>query len=80
MQPEKIEPVFDAKAFLKTLTRRPGVYKMMNVKGDVLYIGKAKNLKNRVSSYFRTQSASPKQQAMVSRIGSIEVTVTHTEG
>jgi excinuclease ABC subunit C len=41
---------FDVKGFLKTLTPRPGVYKMLNQQGEVLYIGKAKNLKNRVSS------------------------------
>jgi len=71
---------FDVKGFLKTLTPRPGVYKMLNQKGEVLYIGKAKNLKNRVSSYFRSQTASPKQQAMVSHVADIEVTVTHSEG
>lgn len=71
---------FDIKAFLKTLTRRPGIYKMLDAKGEVIYVGKAKNLKNRVLSYFRSHSASPKQQAMVSKIAKLEVTVTHTEG
>lgn len=71
---------FDAKAFLKTLTQRPGIYKMLDEKGEIIYIGKAKNLKNRVSSYFRSQNASPKQQAMVAKVAGIEVTVTHTEG
>ncbi|GAB4254046.1 MAG: excinuclease ABC subunit UvrC [Methylomicrobium sp.] len=71
---------FDVTAFLKTLTDRPGIYKMLNEKGDIIYIGKAKNLKNRVSSYFRTQSASPKQQAMIAQLASIEVMVTHSEG
>jgi excinuclease ABC subunit C len=71
---------FDAKAFLKTLTKRPGIYKMQSVDGEVLYIGKAKNLKNRVSSYFNKQNRSPKQQVMVSRIVTIDITVTHTEG
>ena len=71
---------FDVKAFLKTLTERPGIYKMLNKKGEIIYIGKAKNLKNRVSSYFRTQTATPKQQAMVSKVAAIDVTVTHTEG
>ncbi|MDD2761517.1 MAG: excinuclease ABC subunit UvrC [Methylomonas sp.] len=75
-----LSPDFDIKAFLKTLTQRPGIYKMLNDKGEIIYIGKAKNLKNRVSSYFRSQSTSPKQQAMVSKVVSIEVTVTHTEG
>ena len=71
---------FDIQNFLKNLTKRPGIYKMLNEKGDIIYIGKAKNLKNRVSSYFRKTTASPKQQAMVVKITSIEVTVTHTEG
>ncbi len=71
---------FDAKAFIKTLTQRPGIYKMLGDKGEIIYIGKAKNLKNRVSSYFRSNAASPKQQAMVAKVAGIEVTVTHTEG
>ncbi len=71
---------FDSKAFLKSLTKRPGIYKMLDDKGEILYIGKAKNLKNRVASYFNKQTASPKQQTMVARIASVEVTVTHTEG
>ena len=53
---------------------------MLNDQGEIIYIGKAKNLKNRVSSYFKKQSASTKQQAMVAKIAAIEVTVTHTEG
>ena len=70
---------FDSKAFLKNLTQRPGIYKMLNDRGDIIYIGKAKNLKNRVSSYFRNQNASPKQQAMVAKIAAIEIAITHTE-
>lgn len=53
---------------------------MLDDKGEVIYIGKAKNLKNRVSTYFNNQIASPKQQTMVARVANIEVTVTHTEG
>lgn len=71
---------FDVKAFLENLTQRPGIYKMLNDKAEIIYIGKAKNLKNRVSSYFRNQAASPKQQSMVAKIAGIEVTVTRTEG
>jgi len=71
---------FDIHAFLQTLTQRPGIYKMMDEAGVVIYVGKAKNLKKRVSSYFLNKDAPPKQQAMVARIASIEVTVTHTEG
>jgi len=80
VSPELPENSFDVKAFLKNLTTRPGIYKMFNDQGEIIYIGKAKNLKNRVSSYFKKQTASTKQQAMVSRIANIEVTVTHTEG
>jgi excinuclease ABC subunit C len=72
-------PTFDSKTFLNTLTQRPGIYKMFNAQGEIIYIGKAKNLKNRVSSYFKTQSASLKQQTMVTKVATIEVTVTHTE-
>ncbi|PPD32630.1 MAG: excinuclease ABC subunit C [Methylomonas sp.] len=71
---------FDSKAFLKTLTQRPGIYKMLDTKGEIIYIGKAKNLKNRVSSYFRSTAASAKQVAMIAKVATIEVTVTHTEG
>jgi len=71
---------FDIDEFLKNLTRLPGIYKMLNDKGDIIYIGKAKNLKNRVTSNFRKGAASPKQQVMVAKIVRIEITVTHTEG
>ena len=71
---------FDAPAFLKKLTTRPGIYKMLNEKGEIIYIGKAKNLKNRVSSYFKNNTSSIKQRVMVAKVAAIEVTVTHTEG
>ena len=80
MDSEVSENSFDASAFLKNLTTRPGIYKMLNDKGEIIYIGKAKNLKNRVSSYFKTQTTSIKQQVMVAKVAAIEVTVTHTEG
>jgi excinuclease ABC subunit C len=70
---------FDSATFLKTLTTQPGIYKMLNAQGDIIYIGKAKNLKNRVSSYFKASAANPKQQLMVAKIAAIEVTVTETE-
>ena len=69
---------FDAEAFLRTLTSRPGVYRMLDEKEQVLYVGKAKNLKKRVSSYF-ARALNRRLQLMVSRIASIEVIVTHTE-
>ncbi|MFI0413995.1 MAG: excinuclease ABC subunit UvrC [Candidatus Thiodiazotropha sp.] len=69
---------FDHTAFLKTLTTRPGVYRMVNAEGNVLYVGKARNLKKRVSSYF-TRSLNRRIQIMVGQIARIEVIVTHTE-
>ncbi len=80
MSSEISENSFDSAAFLKNLTTRPGIYTMLNDKGEIIYIGKAKNLKNRVSSYFKKQTASIKQQVMVAKVAAIEVTITHTEG
>ncbi len=70
---------FDHKTFLKHLTTRAGVYQMHDDTGEVIYIGKAKNLKNRVSSYFSARGLSAKTLALVSRIARIDVTVTQTE-
>ena len=70
---------FDAKAFLKTLTVLPGVYRMLDAKGEVLYIGKARNLKNRVSNYFRSNPTSAKIRSLIAQVCHIEITVTHTE-
>ncbi len=70
---------FDAKKFVKHLTGRPGVYQMLDCNGKVIYVGKAKNLKKRVSSYFQRSGLAPKVQALVKHINNIEVTVTHTE-
>jgi len=70
---------FDSKAFLRQLTVRPGVYQMYDAAGELLYIGKAKNLKNRVSSYFRSTGLSIKTQALVSKIANIEITVTNSD-
>ncbi len=70
---------FDSAAFLKNLTGRPGVYRMLDHTGTVIYVGKAKNLKKRVSSYFRKTGLTAKTQVMVAQIAAIETTVTHTE-
>ncbi|MGB5178616.1 MAG: excinuclease ABC subunit UvrC [Gammaproteobacteria bacterium] len=70
---------FDPRAFLKTLTTRPGVYRMLDDEGKVLYVGKAGNLRKRVSSYFRRTGLSAKTCVLVDQIVDIEVTVTHTE-
>lgn len=70
---------FDAKEFLKTVTSQPGVYRMYDAKGTVIYVGKAKDLKKRLTSYFRTQVNSRKTETLVKNIAQIDVTVTHTE-
>ncbi|MTD39280.1 excinuclease ABC subunit UvrC [Erwinia sp. CPCC 100877] len=71
--------VFDAKAFLKTVTSKPGVYRMYDDQGTVIYVGKAKDLKKRLASYFRSNLASRKTEALVAQIRQVDVTVTHTE-
>ncbi|MEK6306132.1 MAG: excinuclease ABC subunit UvrC [Pantoea dispersa] len=71
--------VFNPKAFLSTVTSQPGVYRMYDATGTVIYVGKAKDLKKRLSSYFRTQVGSRKTEVLVSNIHNIDVTVTHTQ-
>ena len=71
--------LFDSKVFLKTLTHRPGCYRMLNAGGDVLYVGKAKDLKKRVSSYFGSKAHHPKTQALMNVTERVDFTVTGTE-
>ncbi|MCP5299766.1 MAG: excinuclease ABC subunit UvrC [Chromatiaceae bacterium] len=70
--------LFDHKAFLGTLTAGPGVYRMLNAAGEVMYVGKAKNLRRRVGSYF-TRASNARVASMVAQIRGIEITATHTE-
>ncbi|PHI31247.1 excinuclease ABC subunit UvrC [Budvicia aquatica] len=70
---------FDSKSFLKYVTHEPGVYRMYDASGVVIYVGKAKDLKKRLSSYFRQNVASRKTEALVKSIANVDVTVTHTE-
>ena len=70
---------FDSKSFLSSLTHRAGTYQMMDAEASVLYVGKAKNLKKRVASYFRKTGISTKTAALVKRIKDIDITVTETE-
>ena len=70
---------FDSEEFLKNLTTKPGVYRMHDAAGKTLYVGKAKNLRNRVTSYFRAKGLQTKTMAMVAKIESIEITVTASE-
>ena len=78
MTAENRQP-FDSKAFLQNLTTLPGVYRMLDADGTVIYVGKAKNLRRRVSSYFSRQDNSAKTRALVAQIQQIEIAVTHTE-
>ena len=70
---------FDAKSFIASLTQRPGVYQMLDQEQHILYVGKAKNLKNRVGSYFRASGLTSKTVALVNKIANINITVTHSE-
>ena len=70
---------FDAKSFVASLSTHPGVYRMLADAGDILYIGKARNLKNRVGSYFSGKPQSAKTMAMVRQIVNVEVTVTASD-
>ncbi len=70
---------FDYQSFLANLPHNPGVYCMSDQKGTILYVGKAKDLKKRLASYFRLSLSSVKTQALVAQIAQIEVTVTSTE-
>jgi excinuclease ABC subunit C len=70
---------FDAENFLRHLTHQPGVYRMYDEAGDVIYVGKAKDLKKRVSSYFRDKVDRIKTQVLVKQICDMDVTVTNTE-
>jgi len=72
--------IFDHRAFLKNVSSHPGVYRMFNAEGEILYVGKAKNLKKRLSSYFRHTGLSNKNLSLVNQIHHIETTITHTEG
>jgi len=73
------ESSFDIREYLKHLTHRPGVYRMLNAKHEVIYVGKARDLRKRVSTYFQKRHDSSKTAAMVRQIAKIETTVTNTE-
>ena len=73
------QPTFEVKSFLKSLTHRPGVYRMLDAKHKVIYVGKARDLKKRVSSYFHRSQTAPKTVAMMAKVARVEVTVVNTE-
>jgi excinuclease ABC subunit C len=71
--------MIDIKVFLSNVTPHPGVYQMLDGKGEILYVGKAKNLKKRLSSYFNAAPKDAKTTALVSHINDIVITVTRSE-
>jgi len=73
-------PAFDGKEFIRTLTSSPGVYRMFDARGELLYVGKAGNLKKRVGSYFLKPRLEPRIMSMISQIARMETTLTRTEG
>ncbi|MBD8873876.1 excinuclease ABC subunit UvrC [Rhodanobacter sp. DHB23] len=79
MQPTSPQ-AFDGKAFVRTLTTSPGVYRYFDEDGELLYVGKAGNLKKRVGSYFLKPRMEPRIAAMIAQIARCEITVTRTEG
>lgn len=76
---EQRAAVFDAKAFLRTVPEAPGVYRMIGSDERVLYVGKAKNLRRRVSSYFQRTQSSPRIAMMVAQIERVDITPTRSE-
>ena len=70
---------FDHKKFLSTVSIKPGVYQMLDSNSKVIYVGKARNLKNRIASYFRTSGLESKTLKMVEKIQSIEISITRSE-
>ena len=73
-------PTFDASELLKSLSHRPGVYRMLNAAGETLYVGKARDLKKRVANYFQKSEHEPRIAAMIAQVARVETTVTRSEG
>ena len=71
--------MFDHKTFLRNVGEAPGIYQMFDEAESLLYVGKAKNLKKRLSSYFRSTGLPIKTAAMMKKVTNIQVTLTHTE-
>ena len=71
--------MFDHKEYIASLPKRPGVYRMFGAGQELLYVGKARSLKDRVATYFAPRNVDPKVQALVAQISAIEVTVTNSE-
>lgn len=74
-----VSPPFAPKSFVDSLPARPGVYRMLDAQGEILYVGKARNLKSRVGSYFQPSNVHPKVQALVAKTARMEVTITNSD-
>ncbi len=77
--PEATAGQFDPKSFVAGLPNMPGVYRMLGADGEALYVGKARDLRKRVASYFVKQVASPRIRMMLGQVASMEVTITRSE-
>ena len=73
-------PRFDPKSFVVGLPSLPGVYRMLGPGGEALYVGKARDLKKRVATYFQKSVASPRIRMMLTQVAQVEVTATRSEG
>lgn len=71
---------FDASELIASLPKRPGVYRMLNAAGETVYVGKARDLKKRVASYFQKTGHAPRTALMIAQVARVETTVTRSEG
>lgn len=72
--------VFDSATLIAGLPRLPGVYRMFDAGQNVLYVGKARDLRKRVASYFQKSDHGPRTRIMLSQVAGVDVTVTRSEG